>query len=80
MGFILGQVIDGKERVIAYGGRELSLAETRYSTTEREALVVVHGINRYQPCLTGNKLYANTDHGNRSWLMKVKDPTGLLAR
>ena len=80
LGFILGQEIDGKEHVVAYGGRELSLAETRYSTTEREALAVVDGIKRYQPYLTGRKFYVHTDHGSLSWLMKVKDPTGHLAR
>ena len=80
LGCVLGQTIEGKEHVIAYGGRELNIAETRYSTTEREALAVVDGIKRYQPCLTGQKFYVHTDHGSLSWLMKVKDPTGRLAR
>ena len=80
VGFVLGQVIDGKEHVIAYGGRELSLQETRYSTTEREALAVIDGIKRYQPYLFGRKFMVHTDHGSLSWLMKVKDPTGRLAR
>ena len=55
IGYVLGQVIDGKEVVIAYGGRELNSAETRYSTTKREALAVVDGIKKYQPYLTGQK-------------------------
>ena len=46
MGYVLGKFFDGKEHVIAYCGRELSHAETRYSTTEREALAVVDGIKR----------------------------------
>ena len=80
LGYILGQYIDGNESVIAYGGRESSLAETRYSTTEREALAVVDDINHYQPYLSCTKFYVHTDHGSISWLMKVKDPTGRLAR
>ena len=80
IGYVLGQKIDGKEHVVAYGGRELNLAETRYSTTEREALAVVDGIKRYQPYLSGAKFYVHTDHGSLSWLMNVKDPTGRLAR
>ena len=80
IGYVLGQVIDGKEVVIAYGGRELNSAETRYSTTEREALAVVEGIKKYQPYLTGQKFFVHTDHGSLSWLMRVKDPTGRLAR
>ena len=55
IGFILGQVVDGKEHVIAYGGRELTLQESRYSTTEREALAVVDGIEWYLPYLFGSK-------------------------
>ena len=80
IGYVLGQVVDGKECVIAYGGRELSSAETRYSTTEREALAVVDGIKRYEPYLSGKKFYAHTDHSSLTWLMRVKDPTGRLAR
>ena len=80
IGYVLGQHINGCEKVIAYGGRELNLAETRYSTTEREALAVVDGIKRYQPYLSCNKFYVHTDHSSLSWLMKVKDPTGRLAR
>ena len=80
IGFILGQVVDGKEVVLAYGGRELSDAEKKYSTTERESLAVVNGIKRYQPYLTGQLFFVHTDHGSLSWLMKVKDPTGRLAR
>ena len=55
-------------------------AETRYSTTEREALAVVDGVKRHQPYLTGKKFYVHTDHGSLSWLGNVKDPTGRLAR
>ena len=54
--------------------------ETRYSTTEREALAVVDDIKCYQPYLSCNKFYVHTDHGSLAWLMKVKDPTGRLAR
>ena len=79
LGFSLGQEIDSNEHIVAYGGRELSLAETRFSTTEREALAVVEGIKRYQPYLTGRKFYVHTDHGSLSWLMKIKDPIGRLA-
>ena len=80
LGYILGQIVDGKEVVLAYGGRELTVTEKRYSTTEREALAVVDGIKRYQPYLSGKRFFVHTDHGSLSWLMKVRDPTGRLAR
>ena len=55
VGYILGKILDGKQDVIAYGGRELSHAETRYSTTEREALAAVDGIKHYQQYMCGDK-------------------------
>ena len=80
LGYILGQVIDDREVVLAYGGRELNPAEVNYSTTEREALAVVDGVKHYQTYLAGGKFFIHTDHGSLSWLMRIKDPTGRLAR
>ena len=78
--FVLGQCLDGKEHVCIYSGRELSHAETSYSTIEREALAVVDGIKRYQSYLSDSKFYVHTDHGSLSWLLNMKDPTSRLAR
>ncbi len=78
--YILGQNINSKETVLAYGGRKLNKAETHYSKTESEALAVVDGIKHYQPYLSGAKFYFHTDHNSLSWLMCIKDPTGRLAR
>ena len=60
LGFILGQVVDGKEVVVAYCDWELSDAGKRYSTTEPEALAVINGIKRYQPYLTGRSFLVHT--------------------
>ena len=79
LGYILGQIIDGKEHVLSYGGRELNTVEKKYSTTEREALAVIEGITYFRPYLTGTIFYVHTDQGCLSWLMKMKDPTGQLA-
>eukprot|EP00795_Rhopilema_esculentum_P001442 gene1442-biopygen10090 len=73
--YILGQVIEGREVVLAYGGRGLNPAEVNYSTTEREALAVVDGVKHYQTYLAGGKFFIHTDHGSLSWLMRIKDPT-----
>lgn len=72
--------MDGKEHVIAYGGRELNSAEVRYGTTECEAFAVVDSIKRYEPYLSDTNFYLHSDHGSLSWLMRVKDSTGRLAR
>lgn len=45
IGSVLGQLDDnGKEHVIAYGGRSLSPCEKKWSTSEQEMLAVLEGI------------------------------------
>lgn len=80
IGLTLGQIIDGKEKVVAYTGRDFNMAERNYSATEREALAVVDGIKRFQSYLYGRKFYIHTDHNALKWLMSVHDPTGRIAR
>ena len=80
IGLTLGQIIDGKERVIAYAGRDFNQAERNYSATEREALAVIDGIKRFQPYLHGRKFTIYTDHNALKWLMSIQDPTGRVAR
>lgn len=44
IGFVLGQVYDnGKEYIIAYGGRSLLPCEKKLSTSEQEKLAVLDG-------------------------------------
>ena len=80
IGMILGQVQDGKERVIAYGGRTLNKAERNYSCTEREALACLEAIKTYQPYIHGRKFTIHTDHNALRWLMRLKSCVGRLGR
>ena len=49
--FLLVEIQNGEEVVVAYNGRGLNWAEQNYSTTEREALALVEGIKKFQPYL-----------------------------
>ena len=48
VGYVLGQVDDdGKEYVIAYGGKSLITDQKKFNTTEKECLAVLTGIETY---------------------------------
>lgn len=63
LGAILSNVdTQGNIRNIAYASRSLSQVEQRYSQTEREALAVVWGCERFHLYLIGTKFTIATDH------------------
>ena len=69
LGFILAQQQGGEDKVICFGGRTLSKAERKKSTTELEALAVVEGIKKYAPYLQHSvKFQVVTDHCVLKWL------------
>lgn len=71
---------DGNDLPIAYASRTLLDAETRYSTTERELLAIVWGVEHFNIYLYGRKFTIFSDHKPLRWLMNVKDPKSRLIR
>ena len=81
IGFVLGQLDgNGKEHVIAYGGRSLSPCEKKWSTSEQEMLAVLEGIRSYRIYLSDKKFTIYTDHKALKYVMDQKRSTGRLAR
>ena len=78
--YILGQNIDGKENVIAYGGRALRKSELNYTISELECLSVVEGVKSYHQYLANSHFTIYTDHSALKYLMNIKISTGRLAR
>lgn len=82
IGAVLSQVLEGKERVIAYFSRCLSRPERNYCVTRKELLGVVEAVRAFHHYGLDNehKLVIRTDHSSLRWLMNFKMVDGQLAR
>jgi hypothetical protein len=69
---ILSQLQNGKERP-SFASRVLSAAERNYSTTQKELLAVVFGIQTHRCFLYGRRFKIVTDHAALKWLITVKN-------
>jgi hypothetical protein len=67
------------ERVIGYWSRSFKGAETRYSTTEREALAAKEGLVKFQPFIEGEKIILITDHSALQWARTYENSNRRLA-
>jgi len=67
------------ERVIAYWSRVLAPAETRYSTTEQEALATKESLIHFQPFIEGERVLLVTDHAALTWAKTYENANRRLA-
>ena len=79
-GFVLSQIQDGEEKVLAYGSKTFSHQERKYCVTRKELLAVVRGVKRFKKYVYGRHFTVRSDHGSLQWLKNFKAPTGQLAR
>ena len=80
IGAVLSQQQDGHERVIAYGSRLYSRAESRYNTTRQELLAVVYFVQYYKQYLLGRHFKIRTDHAALQWLLRTPESIGQQSR
>ena len=76
IGGILGQMQDGKERVIHYTGRALNKHEKQYCVTEKEGLAIIHSLKVFDPYLRNSKFQIITDHQALKYIFHEKENTG----
>ncbi|CAG2228704.1 unnamed protein product [Mytilus edulis] len=80
MGYILSQIQNEREHVIAYGGRTLRGSELKWHITDKEALALVEGIQHFRHYLANQEFLVITDNVSVKYLQKIKDCNGRLGR
>ena len=81
LGAILWQYDDSnRESPVYYASRQMSLAEKKYTTTEREALAVIYACKKFQHYLLGYRIVFHTDHDSLKYLVNKPDLSGRIAR
>ena len=80
MGAVLSQVIDGHERVIAYGAKAFHKSQRKYCTTLRELAAVITFVKKFRKYLYGRRFIIRTDHASLVWLARFRDADDMLAR
>ena len=80
LGAILAQKQDGKKKIICCASRTLNNAETNYSTTKKECLAIVWGVQVFRPFLVATHFEIITDHYALQWLRSMKSTSAILHR
>ncbi|KZR96809.1 Uncharacterized protein APZ42_008643, partial [Daphnia magna] len=80
IGAVLSQMQHAQEHPIAYSSRQLTKAEMKYSTTEKEALAVIDAIKHFRHYLLDKPFEIISDHRPLQWLKNQKDNNGRPGR
>ncbi|GFS64497.1 retrovirus-related Pol polyprotein from transposon 297 [Trichonephila clavipes] len=71
IGVVLSQVCENEEHPIMFLSKKLSLAEQKYSTTEKECAAIIFAVQKLKCYLDGHqKFVIQTDHNPLVWLEK----------
>ena len=84
-GWCLGAILwqhkgDKQECPVYYVSRQMSLAEKKYTTTEKEALAVVYACKKFSHYLLGYRIVFHMDHDSLKYLVNKPDLSGRIAR
>ena len=79
-GAILAQFQIKKERVLAYGSRSMTNGQQNYSATQLELAAVIWTVKHFRHYLIGKPFHLVTVHSALKWLIRQKEPSGILAR
>nr|GEY78401.1 DNA-directed DNA polymerase [Tanacetum cinerariifolium] len=80
VGAILRQRVEKHFRPIHYASKTMNQAETNYTTTQKEMLVVVYAFDKFRSYLIMNRSIVYTDHSALKYLFAKKDTKARLLR
>src|SRR6266700_5825230 len=79
-GYVLHQVQESIERIIAFGSKTLNDTQRNYCTTDKECLALVTAVIKLRHFLAGSHFTIRTDHHGLCFLLNVRDVSGRLLR
>lgn len=79
-GAVLTQIQNNEERIIGYFSSKYKPAQTRYSTTEKEALALILALEFFKTYIDGSSVTCIVDHAALIWLNTFKHKTERLLR
>ena len=80
VGAVLDQRINKKSHVIYYVSKTLNTAQCNYTTTEKELLAIVFGLDKFRSYLLGSKVLVYSDHAALKNLLAKKESKPRLIR
>nr|GEX30277.1 reverse transcriptase domain-containing protein [Tanacetum cinerariifolium] len=80
IGVVLGKCNEKHIRPIHYASKMMTDAESNYTTTKKEMLVVVYAFEKFWSYLIMNKSIVHTDHSALKYLFAKKDAKARLLR
>ncbi|GJZ67738.1 reverse transcriptase domain-containing protein [Tanacetum coccineum] len=80
IGAVLGQRKNKHFQPIHYASKTMNEAQTHYTTTEKELLVVVYAFEKFRSYLVMSKSIVYTDHSAIKYLFAKKDAKARLMR
>ena len=80
LGAQLIQEVNSQRHPVWFASRSLSQAEKNYSTTEQECLGVIWAVRKFHGFIEFSQVTIECDHQALSWLQRITNPVGRLAR
>ena len=80
IGAVLSQNQGGEERVIAYGAKKLSKAQSSYSSTKGEMAAVIIFMRQWRYYLQHRRFLLRVDNQSLKWMQTMEAPQGMIQR